>query len=436
MYKCSECGTEYEIKPEYCDCGNDTFEEVSTPKIQEQEVKPEQKIVIKPTPKKTELHTSTQRLEQPKSKSVEKPAYDYSGIKKFFDPVSTVIFLCLIGLSMYVTWIGYDPEFYAKKAESAKIQKVEKIENIPEIDSYWNNTPVAAPAVVPKVEPVKNEQKIVQLVEQVFKPQPKQQTTVKPAVQAKPQVTQKPAAASKAVNKNTANQIQKPAQTTKQTTQTKKTATQNQKTSTSSAPKTTAPKTSNQTTSAKSNSGIDLNSIINNNKKYTNNMQQTTSSQTSNKKPAISSSTTNKTSSASSNTTVPAIRPSGGNSSAAHQTTQSNGAATPVKTVDTAALKQELANYKVGLRNTIGKKIDFARVVGDGDCSLSFKLDSSGRLINRAFTKQSSNVTLNDAVYAALNSTTRYNPPPAGYKNETLNLNIRFYNGNFSISLN
>ena len=28
MYKCKECGTEYEIKPDYCDCGNDTFEEI------------------------------------------------------------------------------------------------------------------------------------------------------------------------------------------------------------------------------------------------------------------------------------------------------------------------------------------------------------------------------------------------------------------------
>ena len=25
MYKCKECGTEYETKPDYCDCGNDTF---------------------------------------------------------------------------------------------------------------------------------------------------------------------------------------------------------------------------------------------------------------------------------------------------------------------------------------------------------------------------------------------------------------------------
>ena len=26
MYKCKECGAEYENKPDYCECGNDEFE--------------------------------------------------------------------------------------------------------------------------------------------------------------------------------------------------------------------------------------------------------------------------------------------------------------------------------------------------------------------------------------------------------------------------
>ena len=107
-----------------------------------------------------------------------------------------------------------------------------------------------------------------------------------------------------------------------------------------------------------------------------------------------------------------------------------------MKTVDPAVAKQELANYKASLRNAIGRKIDFTRVVGDGDCALSFKVNSSGKLTNRAFTKQSSNVTLNNAVYAAMNSTTSFSAPPSAYNNETLNLKIRFYNGNFEIYLN
>ena len=29
MFKCKECGCEYKDKPEFCDCGNDEFEEIN-----------------------------------------------------------------------------------------------------------------------------------------------------------------------------------------------------------------------------------------------------------------------------------------------------------------------------------------------------------------------------------------------------------------------
>jgi outer membrane biosynthesis protein TonB len=113
-----------------------------------------------------------------------------------------------------------------------------------------------------------------------------------------------------------------------------------------------------------------------------------------------------------------------------------NSSLRPKATVDTQALKKELADYKIKLRNLIGRKIDFANVVGDGYCAISFKVASNGKLVNRAFAKQSSNITLNDAVYKAVMATPSYNPPPSGYNNETMVLKIRFYNGNFDISLN
>ena len=28
MFICKECGTEFDVKPDYCDCGNDTFDEI------------------------------------------------------------------------------------------------------------------------------------------------------------------------------------------------------------------------------------------------------------------------------------------------------------------------------------------------------------------------------------------------------------------------
>ncbi len=100
-----------------------------------------------------------------------------------------------------------------------------------------------------------------------------------------------------------------------------------------------------------------------------------------------------------------------------------------------SALLQEYNSYKSKLRNTIGQKIDFTKVIGDGACTVSFKIDSNGKLVNRSFSKQSENITLNDAVYRAVMQTPSFNPPPEGYNNETLNLNIKFYNGNFEISI-
>ena len=51
MFKCTECGTEYEIKPDYCDCGNDTFEEIKPAAVEPAPVKIEKKPEPKPQPK-------------------------------------------------------------------------------------------------------------------------------------------------------------------------------------------------------------------------------------------------------------------------------------------------------------------------------------------------------------------------------------------------
>ena len=44
MFKCKECGAEYEIKPDYCDCGNDEFDEI---KIADK-IKPEPAVEPEP----------------------------------------------------------------------------------------------------------------------------------------------------------------------------------------------------------------------------------------------------------------------------------------------------------------------------------------------------------------------------------------------------
>ena len=97
---------------------------------------------------------------------------------------------------------------------------------------------------------------------------------------------------------------------------------------------------------------------------------------------------------------------------------------------------QELANYKIKLRNYIASKIAFTSVVGDGECSFSFKISSSGVLTNKAPAKLSDNDSLNEAVYNALRQVYSYNVPPSGYKNETLKLTVKMYNNSFEVYLN
>ena len=49
MYKCTECGCEFENKPDFCDCGNDEFifEEKKQEEKLKQELKQEETIPIR-----------------------------------------------------------------------------------------------------------------------------------------------------------------------------------------------------------------------------------------------------------------------------------------------------------------------------------------------------------------------------------------------------
>ena len=104
--------------------------------------------------------------------------------------------------------------------------------------------------------------------------------------------------------------------------------------------------------------------------------------------------------------------------------------------VTPAVNKQELLNYKIKLQNNIGSKIDFAKVVGDGSCVVTFKIANNGQLINRNFAVQSENTSLNDVVYNAVMQTPYVSAPPQSYKGETLRLSVKIYGGSFEVALN
>ena len=147
MYRCDICNAEYKIKPDYCDCGNDTFTY-----IEDIKEKP-----LKAFPTKQVL--------------------------------SAVIFIICILLSFLVWETGSKtPE---QKTVQKSITKEKTSIQIPDIEEIWDSTP-------PKNQPTKEERNIItvyekpkQIIKNWFspeaqKPQPKSQTAPQPKAIQKP----------------------------------------------------------------------------------------------------------------------------------------------------------------------------------------------------------------------------------------------------------
>jgi len=383
MYKCKECGAEYDEKPDYCDCGNDEFEAVvikaEQPKAAQGERIPVPEKTAEEKPKVQPASAAGTTFSPPlQNKSF---GEQYPGLNRMItsvDPISFAIFIVCILLSLYVVFFAFNPT--EPEVAGQEKQEVVTVKNIPSIDKIWNNTPPVYQK--PEVKKETPEEKTVNQIIQTVVPQ-------KPAVQ-KPAQTQKTVQTTKPV------QTQKPAVTKVQL---------NKNTQTTKPKTTTAAVTPKTQAAAKTHTNT------------TGSSQAQKAAEDAAKKKAEQERL------AAEAAQLKKLQAEQAKKAAEEQARQA------------AAAKQEYANYKVQLRNTIGRKIDFTKVIGDGSCTVAFKIDSTGRLVNRSFAKQSSNNTLNDAVYAAVMATPTFNPPPGAYNNETLNLNIRFTNGNFEISL-
>ena len=94
-----------------------------------------------------------------------------------------------------------------------------------------------------------------------------------------------------------------------------------------------------------------------------------------------------------------------------------------------------MLRYKANLRALLFSKFAVGSIQGSGSCSIQFSVDSTGKLINRKFSKESDNKSLNDTVYYMLMSVPRFSPPPDGYNGETIRMNFSVTNGNYEISI-
>ena len=275
MYKCNECGAEYKTKPEYCDCGNDEFTEIVS----------EKKSIVK---------TKTSFLK----------AHNIS-------PFALIFFILCLILSVLVLLFFANPKEQNSTQEQHKTIVKEK-HNIPNIDTFWNNTPVKKEEV--KTVEQQPQQEIVEVVQIIEKPRP--------------------------VVQNNVQKVQK--QTTKKTT----------------------PQTSKPT--------------------------QTKVNKTTQKTQTKTTNITN---------------------------------------------TQEVYNYKIRLRNALFSHLQAGAIQGKGKCGIEFSVNQNGKLINRAFTFQSDNKSLNDEVYKMMMRMPTYSPPPSGYKGEKIKITFDFDNGDYEVHL-
>jgi len=141
MFKCKDCGSEYKEKPDYCDCGNDTFDEIKDETIG---------TIDKTEETKTQQQKESDNI-KPKSKKTEKP------IKT--DKISLLIFAVCLILSIIILFF---PVNTPVNTDNIKENNEQNIISIPSVNSIWDNSiPVVQKTELPKTEPVSSEETVV-----------------------------------------------------------------------------------------------------------------------------------------------------------------------------------------------------------------------------------------------------------------------------------
>ena len=137
MFKCKECGTEYQTKPDYCDCGNDTFEEVLPPKPAERE--------------NTTVETKDDMW-------VEKNGFGYPIDEKSYNnmqkesemrtvknnvqtvqPYTIITFAVCLILSLLIILFAFNPKNISEQNSNTKSETI-KTQQVPSIEKIWNNS--------------------------------------------------------------------------------------------------------------------------------------------------------------------------------------------------------------------------------------------------------------------------------------------------------
>lgn len=95
---------------------------------------------------------------------------------------------------------------------------------------------------------------------------------------------------------------------------------------------------------------------------------------------------------------------------------------------------KEILIYKNELRNRLFSNFPILTVQGSGSAKVAFSVSSEGKLINRHFVSQSGNKSLDDAMYHMLMRVPIYTPPPNGFEEHEIVMQMDFNNGHYAFS--
>ena len=139
MYKCTDCNSEYEEKPDYCECGSNTFEEISSNDnynadydeqgnyaVQYQEDYPADNEVMTPEQMK---ELEAEKMEKTKS----------------FIALGVILILCLLVFIL--------PPHRKAKMPQAEEKTAEKTVQLPSAAAFWDDT---LPSAYRKSDPLAN----------------------------------------------------------------------------------------------------------------------------------------------------------------------------------------------------------------------------------------------------------------------------------------
>ena len=128
MYRCTECQAEYQEYPEYCDCGNDTFDvvyEEQYDEVYEEEAYYEPpKPVRRPKPKRVLSEQELEELAQEKA-----------------DKQNSLI---VAGISLFITLLILVCPPYPQTREDVAKKAAVSNGKLPDVSAYWDDTLPAA----------------------------------------------------------------------------------------------------------------------------------------------------------------------------------------------------------------------------------------------------------------------------------------------------